>query len=211
MTGMTSQVLVLDDDQAVLVSVARLLETNGYAVQLHASPETFFAAGVPPGPACLLLDQHLGATKGTEVHAEMQRRGWMLPTVFITADWDTHTVVQAMRSGADDYLTKPYNPDELLQIVERCLAHSRQALKMDAALAPLLARAARLTPRERTIVTLVVSGSLNKQIADLLGLALITVKVHRARAMKKLGARNAAELARISAQVGLAKSGVKPE
>jgi len=206
MTTEAHQVLVLDDDQAVLVSLARLLETNGYAVQLHASPETFFAGGMPPGPACLLLDQNLGATKGTEVHAEMQRRGWMLPTVFITADWDTHTVVRAMRSGADDYLTKPYNPDELLQIVERCLARSRQALKEDDALSQLRARADTLTPRERSIVTLVVSGLLNKQIADQLGLALITVKVHRARAMQKLGARNAAELARISAQVGLAKS-----
>lgn len=206
LNAVPAQVLVLDDDQAVLVSMQRLLETNGYAVRPHASPETFFADGLPSGPACLLLDQNLGATKGVDVHAEMQRRGWRLPTVFITADWDTHTVVRAMRSGADDYLTKPYNPDELLQIVERCLARSRQALKEDEALSQLRARAATLTPRERSIVTLVVSGLLNKQIASQLGLALITVKVHRARAMQKLGAGNAAELARIAAQIGLAEA-----
>jgi FixJ family two-component response regulator len=204
MSETRQHVLVLDDDATVLTSLERLLVANGYAVRTHSTPETFFASGPPAGVACLLLDQNLGPVKGTDVHAEMHRRGWALPTVFITADWNRETVVQVMRTGADDFLIKPYDPEELLQIVNRCLAHSRASLQTNQTRARLCARAATLTPRERTIVTHVVSGMLNKQIADRLGLALVTVKVHRARAMQKLGAKTAAELARLVGQIGLA-------
>ena len=199
MTHDAHQVMVLDDDKSVLVSLERLLEANGFSVRTHLSPEEFFRSGLPAVPACLLLDQHLGPTKGTDVHAEMQRLGWNVPTVFLTADWDTHTVVRAMRNGADDYLTKPFDPDELLRAVKRCLERAAQTLVADESLAKIRARVASLTPREREIVGHVVSGMLNKQIADLLDLALVTVKVHRGRAMRKLGARNPAELARIIA------------
>ena len=203
MSQPASQVLVLDDDPAVLVSLERLLVTHGYTARTHQTPDALFGAGPPPVPACLLLDQNLGPVKGTEVHAELLRRGWLLPTIFLTADWDTHTVVQAMRGGADDYLTKPYDPAELLQTVARSLQRA-QAIQLAAdELACARARAATLTPRERAIVGLVVAGMLNKQIADHLGLALVTVKVHRGRAMQKLGARNPADLARLSALVGI--------
>jgi len=197
------QVMVLDDDKAVLVSLERLLEANGFSVRTHLTPEEFFRSGLPTVPACLLLDQHLGPAKGTDVHAEMQRLGWNIPTVFLTADWDTHTVVRAMRNGADDYLTKPFDPDELLRAVKRCLERAAETLVADESQARIRARVASLTPREREIVGHVVSGMLNKQIADLLDLALVTVKVHRGRAMRKLGARNPAELAHIIANTGL--------
>jgi FixJ family two-component response regulator len=197
------QVVVLDDDLSVLVSLERLLQANGYNVRTHSSPEDFWGAGAPAVAACLLLDQHLGETRGTEVHAEMQRRGWAMPTVFLTADWDTHTVVQAMRGGADDYLTKPFDPDELLQAVARGLTRALACWQAGDATARACAAAATLTARERAIVKLVMSGLLNKQIAAQLGIALVTVKVHRGRAMQKLGAKNPAELARIATLAGI--------
>ena len=126
-----------------------------------------------------------------------------MPTVFLTADGDAHTVVQAMRHGADDYLTKPFDPDELLAAIKRACERGRQAHVLDGETAMLRQRAATLTSRERTIVSMVVKGMLNKEIAGQLNLALVTVKVHRGRAMRKLGAQNAAELARIAMCVGL--------
>lgn len=203
MTQSCCQVIVVDDDHAVRASLEDLLKAHGFEVQTHASGEDFFKAGMPAGPACLLLDQHLGPVKGTDVHAEMSRRGWELPTVFLTADWDTRTIVNAMRGGADNYLTKPFDPEELLTSVRQaCERAFASALQQDEA-GELRKRAALLTPRERTVVAMVVKGMLNKQIADHLQLALVTVKLHRGRAMQKLGAQNAAELARIALRTGL--------
>jgi len=199
MTLATSLVIVLDDELSILRSVDRLLSARGHQVRAHSRPEDFFRAGFPPLPACLVLDQNLGAVKGTEVHAEMKQRGWDLPTVFLTADWDTHTVVSAMRNGADDYLTKPYDPDELVAVVGRALQRSISVQQASRDLAEYHRRAATLTNRERLIVAMVVSGMLNKEISDRLELALVTIKVHRGRAMRKLGARNTAELAHIAA------------
>ena len=196
-------VIVLDDEEQVRTSLNRLLKANGYPVRTHASPEEFFDAGMPDGPACLLLDQRLGRTLGTDVHAEMRRRGWALPTIFLTADWDTRTVVKAMRNGADNYLTKPFNPEELIGAVEEACKLSSELLQRWGEDGDLRRRALLLTPRERTIVSLVVKGMLNKEIADHLKLALITVKLHRGRAMRKLGAQNAAELARFAVKIGL--------
>lgn len=197
-------VLVLDDDVSILSSLERLLTAHGYSVRLHAEPDQFFRAGVPRGPACLLLDNQLGNGRtGVEVHAEMQRLGWDIPTVFVTAHWDVQTVVRVMRAGADDFLAKPYNPVELIAAVARALQRARtnhrDGLQVEAA----RAKAASLTPREREIVRLVVTGFLNKEIADQLDLAVVTVKVHRGRAMHKLGAGNPSELARLAALAGI--------
>jgi FixJ family two-component response regulator len=203
MTSNLPLVLVLDDDVAVLRSLARFLGANGYAVRTHGSAEDMFMSGQPNVPACLLLDQHLAGTKGTEVHAEMQRRGWNLPTVFLTADWDIHLVVRAMRGGADNYLAKPYDPAELLQVVKQALERGTTTSLHQSDIAEYRLRAAQLTTRERVIISLVAKGMLNKQIADHLQLAVVTVKLHRGRAMQKLRASNAAELGRIAMLLGL--------
>lgn len=203
MTPDKTLVLVLDDEPTVLRSVERLLAAHGHEVRTFARSEDMLGGGPPGCPACLVLDQNLGLEKGTEVHAELRRRGWELPTVFLTADYDTRTVVRAMRDGADDYLVKPYDPDELVAVVGRALHRAVQALQSGCLIAEHRQRAAALTNRERLIVAMVVSGMLNKQISSELGLALVTVKVHRGRAMRKLGARNAAELARIAGLAGI--------
>lgn len=192
------QVVVLDDNLAVRESLEQLLMSHGYSVRLHADPEDFFQVGLPPVNACLLLDNHLGEyMSGMLVHAEIVRRGWFIPTIFLTAHWNVQMVVNAMRTGADGYLTKPFDPAELLAAVASALRHSRNRRQEAFRVTDARARIAALTPREREIVQLVVNGHLNKEIADRLDIALITVKVHRGRAMRKLGAGNAAELARI--------------
>ena len=206
MTHADHMVLVLDDDQSILISLERLLQAHGYSVRVYSESEDFFRAGLPEVPACLLLDNQLGnGMTGVQVHAELYRRGWNLPTVFVTAHWNVQSVVNAMRAGADGFLTKPYNPAELLDAV--ALALHRAFIQQRDNLHTTTARtlAASLTTREREIVRLVVSGLLNKEIADQLNLALITVKVHRGRAMHKLGAGNPAELARIAALAGITR------
>lgn len=196
-------VLVVDDDSAVCLSLTRLLRSAGYQVRCFGSGAELLAHGYPSQPACLLLDQHLGLEKGTDLHRDLLQAGWNLPTLFLTADWDTHVVVDAMRGGADNYMTKPYDPQELLAAIREMFKQQAEVSQNNALLGGLRQAFLLLTPRERQIVQMVSRGMLNKQIAHELGLALVTVKLHRGRAMKKLGAQNTADLARIALQIGL--------
>ena len=197
-------VLVLDDDRFIRTGLERLLTAHGYKVRLHADPEELFRDGVPTVPACLLLDNQLGeGMTGVQVHEELLRRKWFIPTVFLTAHWNVQFVVNAMRAGADGFITKPFEPAELVDAVALALQRSRSKQQGGFAAAEARVRVASLTPREREIVRLVVTGLLNKEIADQLDLALITIKVHRGRAMHKLGAGNPAELVHIAELAGM--------
>lgn len=207
MTHDDHAVLVLDDDPSILKGLERLLTARGYSVGVYAESEDFFRAGMPQVPACLILDNQLSdGITGLQVHAEMQRRGWEIPTVFLTAHWDVQSVVNAMRAGADGFLTKPFDPDELVDAVAQALQRARAGHQNGHLASEARAKAALLSARERQIVCLVVSGLLNKEIADQLDLALVTVKVHRGRAMRKMGAGNAADLARIAGLAGIVGS-----
>ena len=192
-------VMVLDDDRSVLSSLDRLLSAHGYRVSIFGEAEDLFRSGPPAVPACLILDNQLNhGMTGLKVHSELQRRGWDIPTVFLTAHWNVQSVVNAMRAGADGFLTKPFDPEELIGAVAQALQranerHDGKILAMSAR-----ARVATLTAREIEVVRLVVKGLINKEIADQLKLAVVTVKVHRGRAMRKLAAGSAAELARIA-------------
>lgn len=204
MTECDHQVVVLDDDPSILNGIRRLLNAHGYRVRLHSAPDDFFNAGLPSVPSCLLLDNKLGGgMSGLQVHAEVIRRGWFIPTVFLTAHWNVQSVVNAMRAGADGFLTKPFDPTELIEVVQGALERSRARHQSQILATDAKAKAGTLTEREREVVKLVVAGMLNKEIAAKLGLALVTVKVHRGRAMRKLGAGNPAELARIASQAGI--------
>ena len=199
-------VLVLDDDRFIRAGLERLLAAHGYKVRLHAEPEELFRDGMPQVPACLLLDNQLGeGMTGVEVHEELLRRGWFIPTVFLTAHWNVQLVVNAIRAGADGFLTKPFDPTELVDAVALALQRSRSNRQGEFAAAEARVRVASLTPRERDIVRLVVEGLLNKEIADQLDLALITVKVHRGRAMHKLAAGNPAEMVHIAELGGIGR------
>lgn len=200
-------VIVLDDDPAILTSLKNLLTAHGHSVRLHTTPEDLIQAGMPDVPACLLLDHQLAdGVLGTDVHADLQERGWELPTIFLTAHWSLQSVVEAMRAGADGFLAKPYETEKLLREISHALDSSHVLMRTNSKLNDLRARAESLTPRERAIVSLVTTGLLNKEIADQLDLALVTIKVHRGRAMRKLGAGNAAELAHLAAMAGLTES-----
>jgi FixJ family two-component response regulator len=197
-------VLVLDDDPGILKGLKRLLTDKGYRVECFSRYEELFKFGPPELPSCLILDNQLGdGMSGFEVHAELVRRKWDLPTLFLTAHWNVRSVVQAMRNGADTFITKPFEPSELCAAVESALGHARLLHRENHH--AILARrgASQLTSREREIVHMVCAGLLNKEIADRLELALVTVKVHRARAMRKMGAGNGAELARIATLAGI--------
>ncbi|KAB2642538.1 MAG: response regulator transcription factor [Verrucomicrobia bacterium] len=199
-------VLVLDDDRFIRAGLERLLAAHGYKVRLHAEPDELFRNGMPQVPACLLLDNQLGdGMTGVEVHEELLRRGWFIPTVFLTAHWNVQFVVNAIRAGADGFLTKPFDPTELVDAVALALQRSRSNRQGEFAAAEARVRVASLTPRERDIVRLVVEGLLNKEIADQLDLALITVKVHRGRAMHKLAAGNPAEMVHIAGLGGIGR------
>lgn len=197
-------VLVLDDDPSILRGLDRLLTGQGYSVKTFLEAEEFFRTEPAAVPVCLILDNNLSdGMTGLQVHAEMQRRGWDIPTVFLTAHWNVQTIVKTMRAGADGFLTKPFDPVELVQAVDDALRRSKARNLEHTHAAEARARAALLTPREKDIVRLVVAGLINKEIADKLDLAVVTVKVHRGRAMHKLGAGNPAELARIAALANL--------
>lgn len=198
------EVLVMDDDPSVRKGLMRFLSDHDYDVRLFDEPEKFFAYGQPESPSCLLLDNQLGGGKtGVEVHAEIVRRGWYIPTVFLTAHWNVKTIVDVLRAGADGFLTKPYDPVELLEAVDQAIIRSRRALLEKTDSIRVRAKFEALTKREIEVVRLVVAGLLNKEIADKLGIALVTVKVHRGRAMKKLGAGNPASLAKLAAEAGI--------
>lgn len=199
-------VLVLDDDRSVVNGLERLLASQGYQVRAYLESEDLFRDGLPEVPSCLILDNQLrdGMT-GMQVHQEILRRGWEIPTLFLTAHWDVQYVVHAMRAGADGFLTKPFEPSELLAAVSHALERAGEIKREGLLAAELKKKAALLTNRERDVVRLVVAGKLNKEIADMLNLALVTVKVHRGRAMRKLGAGNAAEMARIASLAGISE------
>ncbi len=198
------EVVVLDDDLSLLDSLGSLLTSSGFKVRLHSEADDFFRVGVPKVPACLLLDNHLGAgISGVQVHQQILERGWHIPTIFLTGTWDVQLVVQTMRAGADGFLTKPFDSRQLLSEVLLALQRSAAGMTDQSKTAEIRARSAALTAREREVVGLVAQGLLNKEIADKLGLALITVKIHRSRAMQKMGAGNPAELAHFAALAGL--------
>lgn len=181
-----------------------MLGGRGYHVKTFMAPAEFLDFGCPDVPCCLVLDNQLNdSMTGIDVHSEMMRRGWQIPTVFLTAHWDVKSIVAAMRAGADGFLTKPFDPEELVQAVADALRRAREKNREEEEAAEARQRATLLSAREREVVKLVVTGHLNKEIAAKLGLAIVTVKVHRGRAMRKLQAGNAAELAHIASLAGL--------
>jgi FixJ family two-component response regulator len=202
-TQIKQMVLVLDDDPVVRSSLNALLTARGYGFLSFATADELFESGQPTEPACLLLDHHLGlGLDGAQVYQKMRENGWELPTIFLTAHWNVQSVVTAIRSGVDGFVVKPFDPEELIKAVDHAMKQAFDQQWSRSEILETRERMATLTPREREVVSLVTGGLLNKEIADQLGLALVTVKVHRGRAMKKLGAGNSAELVKIMLLAG---------
>jgi FixJ family two-component response regulator len=197
-----SLVFLIDDDASVRKGVSRLLRSAGYKSEVFGSASDFLAREQHPGPACVVVDVRMPGLNGIDLQSVLIERRREEQLVFITGHGDISMCAKAMKAGAVDFLPKPFRVAELLECVERALARSadqRQSGIEKAAARRLLDL---LTPREFEVMQLVVTGMLNKQIANELGTAEKTIKVHRGRVMKKLGVVSVAELVRL---VGMAR------
>ena len=191
-------VLVIDDDSEFRDSVARLLRTVGRDTREFSSVSDFLKADPPEGPTCLVLDVRMPGRSGLELQRDLAAANRQVPIIFITAHADVPMTVQAMKGGAIEFLTKPFRDQDLLDAVEAGLALDRSRQESERAFAKLRARFDMLSPREREVMLLVVAGRLNKQIANDIGIAEATVKVHRTHLMRKMEARSFPELCRMA-------------
>ena len=191
-------VLLIDDDPEFRDSVARLLRTVGLHTREFSSVPDFLKADPPEGPTCLVLDVRMPGRSGLELQRDLAAANRQVPIIFITAHADVPMSVQAMKGGAIEFLTKPFRDQDLLDAVEAGLARDRARRESERALAALRERFDTLSSRERDIMLHVVAGRLNKQIANDIGIAESTVKVHRTHLMRKMKARSLPELSRMA-------------
>jgi FixJ family two-component response regulator len=187
-------VLVIDDDPDVRVSIAFLLRSLDIDTQVFSSTRDFLKSDPPDGPTCLILDVRLPGQSGLDFQRELAAANSEIPIIFITGHGDIPMTVQAMKGGAIEFLTKPFRDQEILDAIQLGLARDRARRKNESVLASLGERFESLSPRERDVVIQVARGRLGKQIAGEMGIAETTVKVHRSRAMRKMGARSLLEL-----------------
>ena len=191
-------VLLIDDDPEFRDSVARLLRTVGMETRQFSSVADFLKADPPEGPTCLVLDVRMPGRSGLDLQRDLAAANRQVPIIIITAHADVPMTVQAMKGGALEFLTKPFRDQELLDAVEAGLARDRVRRERERALAALRERFDTLSSREKDIMLHVVAGRLNKQIANDIGIAESTVKVHRTNLMRKTKARSLPELTRMA-------------
>jgi RNA polymerase sigma factor (sigma-70 family) len=190
-------VFVVDDDPSVRSSLKFLLSSMGLQVESFDSAETFLQRKPPDAPSCLVLDVRLRGLSGLDFQRELAARNIRIPIVFVTGHGDIPMSVRAMKAGAIEFLTKPYRDQDLLDAVRIALERDRARREQEKEVTDLQQRFDSLTPREQEVISMVVSGMLNKQIAGQLGTAENTVKVHRSRAMEKMKAQSFADLVRM--------------
>jgi len=196
-------VFVIDDDASMRDAVSRLLNAVGLTVQTFASAREFLGESLPDVPGCVVLDVRLPGLSGLDLQREMVERGIHIPVIFITGHGDIPMSVQAMKAGAVEFLTKPFRDQDLLDAVRLGIQLDRQGRKERAELAELRDGLRQLTPREREVMSLVVAGLLNKQIALRLGTSEKTIKIHRSHVMQKMRADSLADLVRMSQKLGI--------
>jgi len=196
-------VFVIDDDASMRDAVSRLLNAVGLTVQTFASAREFLAGRLPDVPGCAVLDVRLPGLSGLDLQREMVERGIHIPVIFITGHGDIPMSVQAMKAGAVEFLTKPFRDQDLLDAVRSGIQLDRQGRKERAELAELRDGLRQLTPREREVMSLVVAGLINKQIALRLGASEKTIKIHRGHVMQKMRADSLADLVRMSQKLGI--------
>lgn len=199
----TATILVIDDDVELRHSIGRLLRSVGLNTKLFASVSDFLKSEPTKGPNCLVLDVRLPGQSGLEFQRELAAAGRELPIIFITGHGDIPMSVQAMKSGAIEFFTKPVRDQEFLDAIQLGLTLDRTRREKENGLADLRKRFATLTPREREIMIHVAQGRLSKQIAGDIGIAQATVKVHRSKAMRKMNARSLPEFGQMAAKLNL--------
>ena len=191
-------VLIIDDDPEFRDSVARLLRTVGLHARQFSSVPDFLKADPPDGPTCLVLDVRMPGRSGLELQRELITANRQVPIIFITAHADVTMTVQAMKGGAIEFLTKPFRDQDLLDAIDAGLTRDRARRESDRVVAAIRRRLDTLSPRETEVMLHVVAGRLNKQIANDIGIAESTVKVHRTNLMRKMKARSVPELTRMA-------------
>jgi FixJ family two-component response regulator len=190
-------VFVIDDDQSVRKSVARMLDAAHYAVELFESASTFLARAAHSGASCVIVDVQMPGLNGIELQKALIERGREEQLVFITGHGDIPTCAEVMKAGAVDFLPKPFRRKELLESIDRALTRSAEQRQRTSERNQARALIEKLTPREFQVMELVANGLLNKQVGAELGMAIKTVKTHRAHVMQKLGITSVAELMRV--------------
>jgi FixJ family two-component response regulator len=195
-------VCVIDDDPSVRKALGRLLKAAGFRVAVFAAAEEFLAQPPPAPPDCLVLDVLMPGLSGLDLQRSLAERNAPVPIVFITGHGDVPTSVRAMKAGARDFLPKPFRAEELLEAVRQAAAGCARARQAGAETEEIRRRAESLSRREREVMALVVAGLLNKQAGRQLGVSEKTIKVHRARVMRKMRAASLADLVRMAERIG---------
>ena len=203
MSRATELVCVVDDDQSVRRALRRLFKSAGHAAEAFASAEDYLARKIFEGSICLVLDVRMPGLKGPGLQETLEKRGACEQIVFLTGHGDVPTATRAMKKGAVDFLTKPFDDEELILAVKRALERAEEQLRRRGERREARRRIDKLTPREFDVFRFVIGGLLNKQIAVELHTAEKTIKVHRGRVMQKLGVTSVADLVRISQRAGV--------
>ena len=203
MTELHDVVFIVDDDASVRDALERLIRSVGLRVELFGSAQEFLQRGRPGVPSCLVLDVRLPGKSGFDLQRELAEANIDIPIIFITGHGDIPMSVRAMKAGAVEFLAKPFRDQDLLDVIQLALERDRATRQREAEIATLRDRFESLTPREREVLPWVVSGLLNKQIADAIGTSEATVKVHRSQLMRKMGAKSLADLVRMADKMGV--------
>lgn len=203
---MNHTVYLVDDDVSVIAALTNLLKSEDYIVAPFTSPQSFLAASLSSGPCCLIVDINMPGADGFDVTRALSERGDAIPTIFLTGFGTIPITVKAMKAGACEFLTKPVDPDHLLQAVAEALRLSEAGMETAREKRVLTERHQSLTPRESEVMLLAIGGLQNKQIAAEMGVSEITAKVHKRRVMEKMQVRTLSDLVRAAERLSMVKS-----